>query len=328
MNGELGRRGFVKTALAAAGLPVVSTFTSAIAHSKDLAGGPAMKTAYDPAAKFDLKVTEVEFRRAVSGRMLMARVYQPQGVGPFPTLLDLHGGAWNNKDRSANEPMDRAVAASGVLVVAVDLTLAPEGPYPASVQDGNYGVRWLKSKAAEWNGEAANLGVLGSSSGGHVAELLGLRPRDARYNAIPLSGGAKVDATVAYVATRSPISDTVARYQQAEKMKRESMINNNKTYFRPWETIVESNPQGILDRRETVTLPPLLIMQGALDDNVLPAVQEKFAASYRAAGGECELHVFEGCEHEWVAKPGPQTDRAHEMVKAFIARNLAGRRAS
>jgi acetyl esterase len=328
MNGELGRRGFVKTALAAAGLPVVSTLVSGVAHSKDLSGGPAMKTAYDPAAKFDLKVTEVEFRRAVSGRMLMARVYQPQGVGPFPTLLDLHGGAWNNKDRSANEPMDRAVAASGVLVVAVDLTLAPEGPYPASVQDGNYGVRWLKSKAAEWNGEAANLGVLGSSSGGHVAELLGLRPRDARYNAIPLSGGAKVDATVAYVATRSPISDTVARYQQAEKMKRESMINNNKTYFRPWETIVESNPQGILDRREAVTLPPLLIMQGALDDNVLPAVQEKFAASYRAAGGECELHVFEGCEHEWVAKPGAQTDRAHEMVKAFIARNLAGRRAS
>ena len=328
MHGELGRRGFVKTALAAAGLPVVSTLTSAVAHSKDLAGGPAMKTAYDPAAKFDLKVTEVEFRRAVSGRMLMARVYQPQGVGPFPTLLDLHGGAWNNKDRSANEPMDRAVAASGVLVVAVDLTLAPEGPYPASVQDGNYGVRWLKSKAADWNGEAANLGVLGSSSGGHVAELLALRPRDARYNAIPVSGDAKVDATVAYVATRSPISDTVARYQQAEKMKRESMINNNKTYFRPWETIVESNPQGILDRREAVTLPPLLIMQGALDDNVLPAVQEKFAASYRAAGGQCELHVFEGCEHEWVAKPGPQTDRAHEMVKAFIARNLAGRRAS
>jgi acetyl esterase len=328
MDEQLGRRGFVKTALAVTGLPVVSTLTSAVAHSKSLAGGPAMKTAYDPAAKFDLKVTEVEFRRAVSGRMLMARVYQPQGVGPFPTLLDLHGGAWNNKDRGANEPMDRAVAASGVLVVAVDLTLAPEGPYPASVQDGNYGVRWLKSKAAGWNGEAANLGVLGSSSGGHVAELLGMRPRDARYNALQLSGDAKVDATVAYVATRSPISDTSARYQQAEKMKRESMINNNKTYFRPWETIFEGNPQQILDRREVVTLPPLLIMQGALDDNVLPAVQEKFAASYRAAGGECELHVFEGCEHEWVAKPGPQTDRAHEMVKAFIARNLAGRRAS
>jgi len=328
MDEPLGRRDFVKTALTLAGVPVASTLWPTRAQSKSLAGGPAMKTAYDPAAKLDLKMTETEFRRAVSGRMLMARVYQPQGVGPFPTLLDLHGGAWNNKDRGANEPMDRAVAASGVLVVAIDLTLAPEAPYPASVQDGNYGVRWLKSKAAEWNGDAASLGVLGSSSGGHVAELLGMRPRDPRYNAIPLAGDAKVDATVAYVATRSPISDTVARYQQAEKMKRESMIQNNQTYFRPWETISESNPQQILDRREPVTLPPLLIMQGALDDNVLPAVQEKFAASYRAAGGECELSVFEGCEHEWVAKPGPQTDRAHQMVKAFIARNLAGRRAS
>ncbi len=282
-----------------------------------------MKTTYDPEAKFDLKVSEVEFRRAVSGRGLMARIYQPQGLGPFPALLDLHGGAWNNKDRFANEPMDRAVAASGVLVVAIDLTLAPEAPYPASVLDANYGVRWLKAKAAEWNGAAAKLGVLGSSSGGHVAQLLALRPRDARYNSIPVPASSNVDATVAYVATRSPISDTYARYQQAEKMKRENMIKNNKTYFQPWETIVEGNPQQILDRREAVTLPPMLIMQGALDDNVLPAVQEKFAASYRAAGGECELHVFEDSVHEWVAKPGPQTDRAHEMVRAFIARNLA-----
>jgi dipeptidyl aminopeptidase/acylaminoacyl peptidase len=66
----------------------------------------------------------------------------------------------------------------------------------------------------------------------------------------------------------------------------------------------------------------MLIMQGALDDNVLPAVQEKFAATDRAAGGDCQLHVFEGSEHEWVAQPGRQTDRAREMVKAFIARCL------
>jgi len=63
-------------------------------------------------------------------------------------------------------------------------------------------------------------------------------------------------------------------------------------------------------------------MQGALDDNVLPSLQEKFAASYRAAGGECQLEIFENCEHLWVDKPGPMTDKAHEMVKGFIARNL------
>ena len=74
--------------------------------------------------------------------------------------------------------MDRAIAASGVLVVAIDMTLAPEAPYPACVQDANYGVRWLKWKAASWNGDASRIGIYGSSSGGHVAELLAMRPRD------------------------------------------------------------------------------------------------------------------------------------------------------
>jgi len=282
-----------------------------------------MKAAYIPTARFELKVSETEFRHTPEGRVLMARIYQPQGAGPFPALLDLHGGAWNRKDRLANEPMDRAVAASGVLVVAIDLRHAAEAPYPASVQDANYGVRWLKSKAASWNGDAARLGVLGSSSGGHIAELLGMRPRDPRYNAIPLHEGPNLDATLAYVATRSPISDPYARFQQAEKMKRAEMIKNSKTYFNPWEMIYDANPQQMLDRREALDLPPLLIMQGAQDDNVLPALQEKFAAAYRAAGGDCQLEIFDGCDHEWTAEPGPQTDRSHEMVKAFIARNLS-----
>ena len=48
--------------------------------------------------------------------------------------------------------------------------------------------------------------------------------------------------------------------------------------------------------------------------------------SYRAAGGECQYEVFSGCEHLWIDEPGPQTDRAHEMVKAFIARQLKAKR--
>src|SRR5262249_8164362 len=160
------------------------------------------------------------------------------------------------------------------------------------------------------------------SSGGHVAELLAMRPRDPRYNAIPLPESPASDASIAYVAMRSPISNTFARYENAEKLKRDPMIANNKTFFVPWETIHESNPQEILERRETIAKVPFLIMQGALDDNVLPAVQEKFARTYKAAGGDIQYQLFEGCEHEWVAQPGPQTDRAREMVKAFIARQL------
>ena len=68
-----------------------------------------------------------------------------------------------------------------------------------------------------------------------------------------------------------------------------------------------------------------LSMAGSLDDNVLPEFQKKFAASYKAAGGDIQIEVFEGAVHNWVEKEGPLTDRAHEMVKAFIAKQLGAR---
>jgi acetyl esterase len=314
-DGTSARRDVLKR-MAAAGAVALP---GALARSPADAAGPP---AYDPSARFDIVVSEVELRRNAAGRMLMARIYQPKGTGPFPTVLDLHGGAWNRKDRFAEEPMDRALAASGLLVVAVDMTLAPEAPYPACVQDANWSVRWLKTKAATWNGDVSKLGLYGSSSGGHVAELLAMRPRDPRYNAIPLAGAPDIDATIAWAAMRSPISNTFARYENAERRRNESMVGYNKVFFSPWEAIHESNPQEILERGEKATLVPLLIMQGALDDNVLPEMQEKFARTYRAAGGACDYRLFEGSVHEWVAAPGPQTDKARETVKDFIARQL------
>src|SRR5688500_924095 len=116
-NSEIGRRQFLFTAAGVAGFP---RWVWAYAPS------------YDPAAKFEISVSEVDVRKNAAGRMLKARVYRPNGAGPFPTVLDLHGGAWNNKDRTAEEPMDRALAESGLLVVAIDMTNAPEAPYPAS----------------------------------------------------------------------------------------------------------------------------------------------------------------------------------------------------
>ena len=280
------------------------------------------RATFDPGARFELKVAEVEYRRPAHGRSLLARVYQPVGAGPFPVVLDLHGGAWNFKDRRAEEPFDHAIASAGALVAAVDLTLAPEAPYPANVQDANYAVRWLKAKAGAWNGDASRIGVFGSSSGGHVAELLAMRPRDPRYNTLPLQENPALEATVDYVLTRSPISNTFERYQNAKAMEQTALARFHETYFVPWETIHEANPQEILDRREPIALAPLLIMQGALDENVRPALQTRFVESYRAAGGLCDYAIFEDCQHEWVARPGPHTDRAHQMARSFIARHV------
>ena len=207
-------------------------------------------------------------------------------------------------------------------MVAIDLRLASEAPYPASVADTSYGIRWVKAKAQEWNGDPTTLGVLGSSSGGHVVELIAMRPNDPRYNEFVLEEAPGLDTTMNYVIGRSPISNTAARYENAKRRQRQNMMHNNETYFDPWDSIHEANPQEILDRGEQVSLPPMFILQGSLDDNVMPETQAHFVDSYRNAGGDIEFEVFARAEHRWVHTPSPETDRAIDMMKNYIASRL------
>jgi acetyl esterase/lipase len=278
--------------------------------------------AYDSSRSFEIKTWDVEYRRNPI-RTMLARIYQPQGSGPFPVLLDIHGGAWNGQDRTANQLMDKGLAEGGILVVAIDVLWASEAPYPASVQDVSFGIRWLKARAGEWGGDPSTVALLGGSSGGHVAELIALRPFDPRYNVHRLDEAPENDATVPYVVVRSPISDPYARYLQAHRMGREFLINNSKTYFRPWDAIFEANPQFILESGERVSLPPMLILQGGLDDNVIPEIQHRFAASYREAGGDVQLEVFMESEHRWIIEPTAATQGAIDMIKGFVAKQVS-----
>ncbi len=52
-------------------------------------------------------------------------------------------------------------------------------------------------------------------------------------------------------------------------------------------------------------MPPMFVLQGELDDNVLAAVQEHSVATYRAAGSAIDYEVFPGAEHRWIIQPGP-----------------------
>lgn len=152
-----------------------------------------------------------------------------------------------------------------------------------------------------------------------------MRPHDPRYTMYPLPEAIQLDATLKYVIARLPISNPLARYEQAQKTTRDTLIQNSELYFRPWDSIIEGNPQLILDRGEAVLMPPMFVLQGELDDNVLPAVQEHSVATYWAAGGAIDYGVFPGAQHRWFIQPGPQTDRAIDMIKAFIARPLRAR---
>jgi acetyl esterase/lipase len=238
--------------------------------------------------------------------------------------MDVHGGQWTRNDRLGNASISEVLAASGLVVFAPDFHLAtPATPYPTALVDVSYAVRWFKAHAGDFNATATHLGGMGSSSGGHLIMLSAMRARDPRYATLPLAEAPDLDASLAYLILPWPILDPYGRFIFAQDTNRQDIVASTRTFFAPWDTIWEGNPMAILERGEAVELPPALIIQGSADANVTPALQQRFAAAYRAAGGDLTLEVFPDQPHQFAKEPGPETGRAHGLMQDFIASQLA-----
>jgi acetyl esterase len=274
-----------------------------------------------PVAAYDVAVEDVAFC-TVDGEALQARLYRPRAAGPFPAVVGVHGGAWTSGDRTQNEAIDRALAGAGAVVAALDFRLAPRAPYPRSVADVNFGIRWLKAHAAEFGARPDWVGAVGSSSGGQQMLVNLLRPRDPRYAATTTPEVASFDAALAYAVACWPIADPLARYRMATQRGNQRLVKAHQDYFGDEATMAEGNPQLILERKEHGTLPPLLILQGTKDDNVTPDMAQRFTSAYRAAGGPVTLETFAGEPHTFVTKDptAPAALRAIELIRGFVRR--------
>ena len=277
---------------------------------------------YDPNARFDVTATDLVYLDGPTGTR-WATIYQPQGPGPFPGLLDIHGGAWSRGERSNDDPMNRAFAASGIVVAAIDYRLAPEHPYPAQVEDANFATRWFKAHAAGFNVDPAAIGGMGCSSGGHTLMLSAMRPSDPRYASLPLDGGDDFDASLRFVLSCWGVLDPFARYNYARNAGEDRLVVSTEVYFLNQDALHEGNPQEILERGEPVQLPPTLIIQGTNDSNVPLSIPQRFEETFRAAGGNIEVEMFPGMPHVFGNQPFPESQKAIDLMKSFIARQLS-----
>src|SRR5215510_10882719 len=144
------------------------------------------------AERFDVETEELDYITRY-GVPLRARLYRPRGRGPFPAMVDAHGGAWIQGSFVNNDSINRPIAAGGIVIMAIDYSLPPSGTYPSSVADMNYAIRWLKMHAKRYDTRPEWVGAMGTSSGGHLAVLAAIKPRDARYASLPLAGGVRGD---------------------------------------------------------------------------------------------------------------------------------------
>jgi acetyl esterase/lipase len=275
------------------------------------------------AATHEVEVRDLEYRQSEDGPLL-ARLYQPKGPGPFPALVEVHGGAWAAGDRLNNAPLDEALAKSGIVVLAVDFRMPPKHRYPASIADIHYATRWLKAHAGEFRSRRDLVAGLGTSSGAHQLLLSALKPSDPRYAALPLApteaGAPGEDASLPYLVLCWPISDPLARYRMVKDKGRTPLIQSHDAYWNSEAEMGEGNPLRIVEDGEAARLPPAILLQGTGDDNVTPDMADRFTAAWRARGGQIDLHKFDGQPHTFVIRD-PASDasrRACELARDFV----------
>jgi acetyl esterase len=317
MTTALKRREVLQTGaamLAGAALPVTS-----------LPIGPARAQGN---GAYEFMVKDLVYQRA-GGKERLARLYQPAGTGPFPAVLQVHGGAWNEKNRFDGQNAALDLAEAGIVVLAVDFRNAPEAPYPASLQDINYGIRWLKAHAAEFGSSAAQVGAYGTSSGGHQILLAAIRPDDPRYRALPLAEAPDMDAKLAFVVSGWGVLFPLERYKLAKAKGNDDLAKDHDRFFGGEDAQIEATPALIIERGEKVYLPPALVFQGTKDQWTTVELAERFAADYRKAGGNIDLLLLDGARHTFLNEHpfDPNSVKALNTMIAFIKQHGSERRA-
>jgi len=274
-----------------------------------------------------ITVDDIEYLRH-GDRSMKLRLFRPDGPGPFPVVVDLHGGAWNKG--SIDECTDRGeyLAEAGIATAALDFRHAEDG-YPTSLIDINYSIRWLKANAVSLRLDPDKVGVTGQSSGGHLAMLSAMRPEDSRYASIPLAGG--FDARVRCVGMTWPVINPISRYRNALRGRASAnppgwigdIPERHDTYWGTEEAMIEGNPMLAMERGEAIETPPAIWVQGRPDpvhdyrDPESPLdlnEPERFVANYRKAGGEIDL-----VDIDQAARAG---SASFEPLAAFFRKHL------
>ena len=261
-----------------------------------------------------------------NGAPIGARLYRPRGPGPFPAMVDAHGGAWIQGSFVNNDPINRRIAAAGIVVLAIDYSLPPAGTYPSSVADMNYAIRWLKLHAKSYDVRPEWVGAMGTSSGGHLAVLAAIKPGDPRYADISLEGGGAIDARVSCVVTMWPVICPLTRFR--ENVERSSRGNqafatrvggglDQMRYWLTEDAMADGSPMLAVERGDDVAMPDVLYVQ-ATGDNLHPRhCMDRFCAAYRKRGGRAEAVLVEGSPYDFI-RTDPECDEAKRAMKRMI----------
>jgi acetyl esterase len=252
--------------------------------------------------------------RDVSADGVPVRIFRPEGEGPLPIVVYLHGGGWMMGTLDSYDSLLRALAnASGALVAAVDYRLAPEHRYPTALEDSLAAIRWSVAHAGELGGDGGRLALAGDSAGGNLAAVAARR----------LRGELPVGLQVLVYPVTDAVFDTASyrTYDAGHGLSGASMQRFWRFYL---DGADPAHPDASpLRSADLAGVAPAFVLTA--EEDVLRDEGEAYAAALSDAGVPTELVRWPGTIHgfiRWLAVT-PAARYAIDAVGGRLRRALA-----
>ena len=240
----------------------------------------------------------------------------------------VHGGAWTSNDRLTPVVVCEDLARHGFTVFSLDFRDGRNGKHPCAVQDITAGIRYVRANATHLGVDPDAIGLIGSSSGGHLVLLAATQPDIAAHRGTPvmvdgkLEDASPVSAAVSCVAALWPVSDPLVRFRYAHEVGREELVAAHLRYYRDEEHMRSASVQRALEAGEAEHLPPLLLVQPGEDANVPRPMTLDLVREYQDAGGTLHYLFYPGLPHAFAYQASPETTRLAGEVRAFLAQYI------
>ncbi|MFN3649375.1 MAG: alpha/beta hydrolase fold domain-containing protein [Armatimonadota bacterium] len=246
------------------------------------------------------------------GYRLLMDIYRPEGTGPHPAVLLIHGGGWIGGNKSGYRETGLWLARNGYAACAVGYRLAPQFPYPAAFDDCQRAVRWVRAHAGDYGIDPRRVAAMGASAGAHLAALIGVRK--ARDNS---------DRELARFRSRPEAVVALYGAHELVRMWKIEMAHRPLTAWLGGSPEERKEIYRITSPASMVTreAPPFLIIHGDAD-TVNPEEQSHLLHdALRGKGVESKLLILEGAGHGWPAD-SPHARQADAATLEFLGQHL------
>ena len=227
---------------------------------------------------------DIEFAN-LDGVSLKMDAWVPEGDGPFPTAILVHGGGWNHGDKQTTfNPIFEPLTKAGFVWFTVNYRLAPKYTYPAAVDDVVLAITYIEAHATEFKVDMQRIAISGESAGGHIVALIGARYADALH----------IKAVVPFY----PAVDFDALVEGPNKMERAvkpvmAFVGVTEVNDQSRKLLAAASPVNYIHKG----MPPYLIIAGSRDETVGFHQSQELCDKMKQAGSTCEIYELKGAPH-------------------------------